>query len=66
MNNKLRKLGLILIIGGFTAGALYFAYRKGRIDEIEEICDIVVDQGMMKFDFKPYNKIVSIGMQHLD
>lgn len=65
MKNKLRKLGLLLIIAGCTGGALYFAYRKGRIDEIEEIIDIVADQGEMKFTFKPYDKVSTILMQQL-
>lgn len=65
LNNIIRRFGLNSIILTCVAGALYFTYRKGRVDEIDELCDIVTEHGGVKLTFKPYDKVTTIFMEQL-
>jgi hypothetical protein len=52
INKTLRNVSFGLLGTGALAGALYLAYKMGRIDEIDELCSIIDDQGEMVFTFQ--------------
>lgn len=60
------KNDLVLVAGAiaFSTVGMFAAYRFGRKVEIDEIIDIVKDQGIVNFKFYPRNadKFVAITM----
>lgn len=49
-----------IVAGGVIAGTLYFAYKRGRVDEIDELCNIVRDRGELEVAFHHYGKLTNV------
>lgn len=54
-----------VVAGGVIAGTLYFFYKRGRVDEINELCNIVRDQGEFKASFRHYGTVTNVVLRQV-
>ena len=54
-----------IILGGITTGALYLFYKRGRVDQINEFCNLVKDQGDIVVTFHYCGEKMKILLQEV-
>lgn len=54
-----------VFVGAILAGGLYFFYKQGRVDEINELCRLVEENGELPMKFVSHGKTIGVFLSQL-